>query len=261
MDLLSAAYLLRVLLAFVRISGFLMAAPFFGQTSFPVRTRVLLAALLAYAFGGLLAQSPLPPHATTALGFTAAAIVEALTGLLLGFGAQFIFWAVQFAGEIMGFQMALGMAQVFNPVQGETSNPLGRFLTLTFLLIFIVIGGHHDLLSALHLSFEVVPLGGGHVEAGGPLLMEWTGDFFATAVRLASPFMITIFLLDIALGIFTRVVPQADLFSLALPIKLLTGLLIFFFYFQFLMPLIPRLSEQVVNQVLDLLQAIQGGPV
>ena len=259
MNLLSAAYLLRVFLAFVRISGFFMAAPFFGQTSFPIRIRVLLSALLAYAFGGLLVQHPLPPHITSAFGFIAALLVEALTGLLLGFTAQFIFWAIQFAGEIMGFQMALGMAQVFNPVSGQTSNPLGRFLTLTFLLIFVLLGGHHELLRALYLSFEVVPLGGAKLAAGGPLLMEWTGDFFTTAVRLAAPFMITIFFIDLTLGIFARIAPQADLFSLSLPLKLMGGLFVFFYYLQYLMPIIPDLSNQITDQVLEMLKALQEG--
>ena len=70
-----------------------------------------------------------------------AVAVEVLTGLVLGFTAQFIFWAVQFAGEIAGFQMGLSLAQVYDPATGGASNPLGNLLTLSFLLVFLLLDG------------------------------------------------------------------------------------------------------------------------
>lgn len=259
MSLLSPDYILRVLLVFVRISGLLLAAPFFSQRSFPVRMRVLLAAVLAYSMTGLVTDEALPPQIGETLGFGLAVLTEAVTGLLLGFAAQFIFWAVQFAGEIMGFQMGLSLAQVYNPIEGQTSNPLGRFLSLIFLLVFVLLDGHHDLLRALGASFDVVPLAGANLAASGPLLLTWTGHFFATSVRLAAPFMITIFLIDVSLGIFARVVPQADLFSLSLPLKLLAGLSLFYFFVMHLVPLIPDMAAEIFDNLLMLIDAL-GSP-
>ena len=166
MELLSPEFLLRVLLAFVRIGALLVAAPVFGQKTVPVQLKVLLAMLLAYVLAGYTA-GPLPPHVTEMLGFVLAVLVEAVTGLVLGYAAQFIFFAVQFAADVMGFQMGLSMAQVYNPVDGSSSNPLGSMMQYLFLLIFILIDGHLHLLQALTLSFNAVPLGGAHLEAAG----------------------------------------------------------------------------------------------
>lgn len=255
MSVLDPNYLLSVLLVFVRISGLLMAAPFFNQQSFSVRIRVLFAFVLAYSMAGLVG-GPVPAYAYHAFGFMAAIGVEALTGLVIGFTAQFLFLAVQFAGEIIGFQMALGIAQVFDPVNGQSANPMGRLLSLVFMLVFVLTDGHHMILQALEQSFVVVPLGGATLQASGPLLLDWTGDFFTLALRLAAPFMITIFLIDATLGVFARIVPQADLFSLSLPLKLSLGMAVAYVYMQNLFPIIPDMAEHMSNDLIQLIEAI-----
>jgi flagellar biosynthetic protein FliR len=163
---------------------------------------------------------------------------------------------VEFAGEIIGFQMGLSIAQVYNPISGATSNPLGRFLTVAFLLVFLVLDGHHYILRALVVSFEVVPLAGANLAATGPLLLGWTGQLFITALRLAAPFMITIFMLDAALGVFARLIPQADLFSLGLPLKLFAGLSLTYFYLQHFFPVIPDMILTMYGDMLTLIEML-----
>lgn len=255
MSVLDPNYLLSVLLVFVRISGLLLAAPFFNQQAFPVRIRVLFAFVLAYSMTGLVAE-PLPEYVFHAFGFMAALGVEAMTGLVMGFTVHLVFFVVQFAGEILGFQMALGIAQVFDPVNGESANPMGRLISLAFMMVFIIVDGHHMVLQALAESFAVIPLGGAELQASGPLLLTWTGDFFTLALRLAAPFMIIMFLIDVTLGVFARIVPQADLFSLSLPLKLGLGLILAYFYVQNLFPIIPDMIDSMVDDLLLLLEAI-----
>ncbi len=255
--LLDPEYLLRVLLVFVRIGGLFVAAPFFGQRLIPVQIKVMLAAVLAFSLAGF-AGGALPPGVAHPVGFVVAVAVEALTGALLGFAAQFVFYAVQFAGDVIGFQMSLSMAQVYNPISGEPSNPLGRFLTLGFLLLFVFLDGPQQLVAALASSFQVVPLAGADLAAGGPLLLQWTGAFFTTALRLAAPFMVTLFLVDVALGVFARIVPQADLFSLSLPLKLLTGLSLFALFVQQFGPVAPDLVGRMIEDVAQLIGVLVG---
>lgn len=255
--LLEPAYVLTVLLVFVRIGGLLVAAPFFRQPFLPVLLKVFLAVLLAYGLAGFVGGG-LPPGVTKPLGFVVALGIEALTGLLLGFAAQFVFFAVSFAGDIMGFQMGLSMAQVFNPIEGDSSNPLGRLLSLFFLLLFVLLDGPHHLFRGLALSFEVVPLAGAHLAAGGPLLLEWTGGLFASALRLAAPFMVTLFLIDVALGVFARVVPQADLFSLGLPLKLFVGLALLMLFVQAFVPAATDLVGQAIDDLYRMVEVLAG---
>jgi len=250
--LLDPEYLLRVLLVFVRIGGLLAAAPFFSQRFIPVQVKVMLAAILAFSLAGL-AGGALPPGVTHPVGFVVAVAIEAATGAMLGFAAQFVFYAVQFAGEIVGFQMSLSLAQIYNPVSGEPSNPIGQLLTLLFLLLFLLLDGPQQIIVALVSSFNVVPLAGADLAAGGPLLLQWTGAFFTTALRLAAPFMVTLFLVDVALGVFARMVPQADLFSLSLPLKLLVGLSLFGLFLQQFGPVAPDLVGRMIGDLAQLI--------
>lgn len=247
--------IVRVLLVFVRISGLLVAAPFFGQSSIPVRVRVLGGAVLAYVLAGF-ATGPLPAYVGHDVGFVLVVLVEAATGLLIGFTARLIFWAVNFAGTIMGYQMALSLSQTYNPMTGAASNPLGQILSYTFLLAFLLLDGHHMLLRALVRSFEVLPLGGGLLAPSGPLLLEWMGAFFRIALRLAAPFLVLLFFADVALGIFARLIPQANLFTLSLPAKLLVGTAIFFAVVQGLFPTFAPLVDRMDRFVMELLRAL-----
>lgn len=255
MPLLNPEYVLRVLLVFVRVGGLLVAAPFFGQTSIPVRVRILLGVLLAYSLAGF-ATGPIPAYAANDVGLVLALLVEAATGLLLGFTAHLIFWAINFAGSVMGYQMALSLAQTFNPMSGTSSNPLGQIMSYTFLLAFLLVDGHHFLIEALVRSFEVVPLGAGHVAAGGPSLLTWMGDFFRIAFRLSAPFLVVLFMTDAALGIFARLIPQANLFTLSLPAKLLVGIGVFYVFIQAVFPYFPVFVERINDMTIRMLAEI-----
>lgn len=252
---IEAESVLRVLLVFVRVGGLLAAAPFFNRPFIPVLVKVMLAVLLAFVLAGF-ADGPLPAHVDHPVGFAVALGVEAGTGLLLGFAAQFVFFAVSAAGEALGFQMSLGLAQAYSAASDGNANPLGQFLSLAFLLLFLLLDGPAHLIRALTASFEVVPLGGARLDAGGALLIQWTGAFFATALRLAAPFMVAMLLLDTALGIFARVVPQADLFAISLPAKLILGLGAFLVFLQGFVAFAPTLLETMVGDLADLLQAL-----
>lgn len=255
MSVLDTEYVLRILLVFVRIGGLLMAAPVFGHQMIPVRVRVLAGVLLAYSVAGF-ATGPLPEYVTHNVGFVLVLLVEAGTGLLLGFTARLLFWAIDFAGSIMGFQMALSLAQTYNPMSGTSSNPLGRILSYTALLAFLLADGHHHLLRALVRSFEVIPLGAAPLAAGGPLLLEYVGAFFRIALRLSAPFLVVLFMSDVALGIFARVIPQANLFALSLPVKLLVGLGVFFVFMQGLMPSLALLFDRIDRMVLEMIEVL-----
>jgi len=244
-----------VLLVFVRVGGLLVAAPFFGRAFVPVPVKVLLAVLLAFVLAGF-ADGPLPAHVDHPVGFALALVVEAGTGLLLGFAARFVFFAVSAAGEVLGFQMSLGLAQAYSPMGEGSANPLGQLLSMAFLLLFLLLDGPAHLVRALTASFEVVPLGGARLGAGGALLIRWTGAFFATALRLAAPFMVAMLLLDTALGIFARVVPQADLFAISLPAKLILGLGAFVVFLQGFAAFAPTLFETMVGDLAELIRAL-----
>ena len=255
MQLLNPSYIIFIMLVFARVSGLMVAAPVFSQQNIPVQVRVLFSVLFAYSIAGIV-PGPLPPHTDQAVGLILVAIHELLVGLILGFVAQFIFWSIQFAGELIGFQMALRMAQVFDPIGGFNSNPIGRLLTMIMTVVFLILDGHHLVLEAFVGSYRVIPLAGATFANIGPPLINYTGHMFHIALRLAAPFMITLYLIDVALGVFVRAVPRADIFAIALPLKLLTGLLVAYLFMQRLIPIIPSLVDNMNTNILRIIEII-----
>lgn len=255
MHLLDPAYIVRIMLIFARVSGLLVAAPVFSQQNVPVQVRVLFGVLLSYSIAGIVPGS-LPPYTDQALGLLLVALQELLVGLIIGFTAQFIFWSIQFAGELIGFQMALRMAQVFDPIGGFHSNPIGRLLTMVMTLMFLLLDGHHLILEAFIGSYQVIPINGAQYAGLATPLLQFTGHMFHIALQLAAPFMITLYLIDIALGLFVRAVPRADIFAIALPLKLLVGLLVAYLFIQQLFPAIPPLIETMYDQLIRIIQTI-----
>ena len=241
----------------MRIGGLLTAAPFFEQNFIPTRVKILLAITFAYSLVGLVPRPVgLPISEPGSLVYYIG--IEFLTGVVIGLAARFIFFAIRFAGEFIGFQMAISISQVISPADGQTSNPISNILMMTFLLVFLILDGHHQVLRALVASFEVVPLTGAALANPGNLMLTWTGRLFVTALRLASPFMITIFLVDMSLGIFARVAPQTEIFSTSLSLKLVVGIFLCFLYIGHFFPVIPGLIEQMNDDLLEMIEALVG---
>ena len=94
------------------------------------------------------------------------------------------------------------------------------------------------------------------VRGAGPLLLTFVGRIFVMALRLAAPLLVTIFLVDLVLGLFARVVPQADLFSLGLPLKLLVGLGMTVVFLQEFVPIVPDLVGQMIDDLLKLVETM-----
>lgn len=256
MSILDPEYILYAFLVFVRIGGLLTAAPFFEQKFIPKRIKVLFALSIAYVMVGIVDRPEGLPIGEP-FAFAYYVIIELLTGVVIGFAARFVFFAIRFAGEFIGFQMAISISQVISPADGQSSNPISNLLMMAFTLMFLILDGHHQLFRALVLSYEAIPLTGANLSAPGNLMLSWTGELFVIAIRIAAPFMITIFLVDMTLGIFARVAPQTEIFSMSLSLKLVVGSLLLFLYIKNFFPIIPDLFEQMGDDLLDMLEVMR----
>ncbi len=256
MELISPLYVVSVLLVFVRVGGVLTAAPIFGQSGIPVQLRVLLGVLLAYSLVHL--AGPMPDWVLHPVGFVVAVGMEAATGLTIGFAAKFVTYVLQVAAEVMGFQMGLTMSQAFNPISGHTENAIGRLVSSLFMLLFLLFDGHHHVIEALALSFRAIPLATAGVAAAGPLLLSWMGMLFETAIRLAAPFMVTLFTVDLVLAVYARTSPQADVFSLSFILKLGVGMVLLILVIPKLGPDMAVLVDLARTYTRDMVGALAG---
>jgi flagellar biosynthesis protein FliR len=77
-------------------------------------------------------------------------------------------------------------------------------------------------IKGLALSFKEVPLGNAMLKA--PLLqylVSVTGKVFSLGLRIGAPIIITLFLVEISLGILSKMVPQVNVFVEGMPLKIM----------------------------------------
>lgn len=211
-------------LALFRVAAMMLSAPMLGSTRIPMPVKVLLAL-------GLTVGLCVHPHAPTLPDSSWALAVgiagEILFGLSMGMAVGFVFVAAQAAGEIISNQMALHISAMFDPQYGGAGSAVGDLYYLMCLIIFMTVGGHHDMIRALHQSFDTLPL----LSAGfTPGLLDLTVALLQTcmqtAVMLAFPMFITMLVIDVVLGFLGKTMPQLNIMSAGLTIRLGAGFLI-----------------------------------
>ena len=215
-----------VFLIFLRIMSALFTAPIFGHEGIPTLAKIFLSLLLAYIV--FLTIDKTGVTVEVSLWWIAAnGVKEVVTGLILGFMLNFIFYAVSYAGTIIGFEVELSMANVLNPVDGTNNNVIGEALTMGAIMIFFLINGHHYIISGLVYSFSVVHLGKFTVtQPGLDLIIKYSAAVFVIAMKIASPIVVSYTLIYIAEGIMTRVIPQMQVFFVTQPLIIGLGILL-----------------------------------
>ena len=252
-----ASQLLAFILVLVRVSGIISTAPVFGSSNIPPQIKVVLSLILAlilYPFIPLITVYPdRPDHYIMLIAS------ELLIGLVLGIIARFLFGAVEFAGTVIGFQMGLGMAIVFDPQSQEQISLVGRFENATATLIFLAMDGHLIVLQALVRSYSVLPLGGASISR--PLvenLTELSASVFVIGLQIGAPLIVALFLANAVVGLLARSVPQIQVFVVGFPLTLMLGFLFLFFGMPFFAQAVHQMFEKLDTQFFEAIKVLGG---
>lgn len=220
-------FILTAFLIFVRITALITTAPFFSNNLVPMRIKAFFAIVLTIMLApSIPLQEASIPIDAPMLQVVILILIEVLVGISMGLTGQLIFAGLQMGGELMSVNMGLAFASVVDPVNQVQGSFVNQLFGLFGVLIFITIGGDTQYIQALARSFEVVPIGGGDVAMASPVFVRMATYLFVVAVQMAAPFIVVLFLLDLSFGIFARIMPQANIFFIALPLKLGIGFLI-----------------------------------
>jgi len=217
--------LLAFVMVLTRISAFFLILPVFGWKSIPVRIKVALTVLLAVFFS-VITPLAIEPKGISVLEAILLIANEATYGLALGLIATLIFSAVRLSGQVVERQMGLAMAQVLDPLTGETEEPMGSLLEMIFIILFLSANGHHFFLLIISRSYEAFPAGSiptmpvlasGVIKAGSTMLL--------LGLRLAAPMLAAFLLLMVVLAVLARMVPEMDILFISFPLTIGLGLL------------------------------------
>ncbi len=214
----------RWLLMLFRVGAMVYAMPFFGLIVFPSQVRIGLVIFLTSILFGVIPESTFVVNSfIDVIGLLAR---EIMVGAAIGLVGQFLFYGIIFSGQVVGHLIGFGIINAMDP-QSETQVPIiGQILNNLAIILFLLAGGHHFLLMAMRESFVLIPLGEGIISASSVAgFSRMSADIFAIGVKFAAPVLVTILVMEFALAIVSRTVPQINVWLIGFPLKVGMGLL------------------------------------
>jgi len=255
MEILSVEYLLGSFLIFIRVSSMMLTAPFFSSAAFPAQVKVFFALITSILLYPVVpAQNVMIETDSGALFLLTAIIIEILVGAALGLVGQIIFAGLELAGRLVSLKIALGFASVVDTMTQQQSTIVSNLFSMLAVLVFLSIDGEKIYLMALVRSFEVIPLQQAEIQLAGPYMLELATYLFVIGVQITSPFLIVLFLIDLSLAIFARIMPQANIMFIALPIKIGVGFIMLYL----VAPYLPVAFEMMFTRMFDFLEEFIG---
>jgi len=243
-------------LVFLRTGAFLMALPLVNAPSVPVFFRIGLTFVTSLLLFPVLNLGPLP-FLADAFSLAVAAAGEILLGVLAGMSIRLVFEGVQLAGQLMGYQMGMAIAEVLDPASEDQVALLSQFISLMATLIFLIINGHHGFIRTLVESYALVPPLGFHVN--GPVLeglARLTAEMFIIGLKAGAPVVVALMLGTVAFGLVARTVPQMNIFVVSMPLTIGVGLIFLGLSLPHMGAYIGDLLGGVPRHAVDLLRAV-----
>jgi flagellar biosynthesis protein FliR len=225
------AWAVTTLLLSLRLSAVLVMTPVLAAASVPLTARILLILSLATALSVSIPLSGAPsgalsPALGTAGALFRAALTELALGATLGLGILLAFSAFSMAGQLLGIQIGFSLSQVIDPTSKASLPVLSSAYSQLALVLFFLIDGHHTLLRGFAYSLERFPPGRPWpLEAALIPTVKQVSGVFALGFALAAPVALAILLVDMALGVVARQLPQLNMLTLGIPLKIVVGLL------------------------------------
>jgi flagellar biosynthetic protein FliR len=255
LSLLTINTVIGFLLVLFRIGGMMVSAPLFNMRSIPPQAKVGMAVAIAFLLFPLHASKLVVP--TDLIQFALLAIQETILGLLIGFTANLVFMAVQMAGDFISTQMGLSIASVLDPITGSHAPVMGQFFFYLSAMLFLSLNIHHGLIIGVDRSFDWVPLG--HFIGEGKLtgavvaerFIKLTGDILLMALMVGGPVIGVLLATEIALSFVAKVMPQMNVFMVAMPLKVALGLML-------ILTSLPYLSTLLGDRYAYLMQVLLG---
>lgn len=216
--------LFAVLLIFLRVVSILFSAPIFDSEIIPVTFKAGLGLAVSLLLLPVV-HLQVDLAGLNLLGITLSVVSEIFIGLAIGFAAKLFFTGIQLAGQIAGYQMGIAIANVVDPVTSAQIPVLGQFYNLTAMLLFVTVDAHHMFFKALVDSYTLIPLSLVHISPSlVEMVMKLAATMFVLSIKVGAPLIAVLLMTSVSLGLVARTVPQMNIFIVAMPLKIVIGL-------------------------------------
>ncbi len=248
-----------ILLGMPRLFVIMMMVPFFGNAVVTGQLRMVMVTSV-YLILHNFVVSTLPPvesfNIVISLHFMSIMIKEVILGLLIGYLASMLFWAVQGAGFFIDNQRGAAQAEGADISTGESVSPTGALFFQSITYLFFATGGFLSFLALLYSTYVVFPptkLFAINIDLNLSLFFaSQLGWLMLNMLMLSAPIAVACLLADISLGLINRFASQLNVYVLAMPIKSGIASFLMCFYYLILLELMPQYYREMNGFILTL---------
>lgn len=235
-------------LVLMRMTGSIFMNPILGRTNFPAMFKSGLVLMLT-----ILVMTCAPPGeipVNTTAGLAVLMLKEFMVGYVIGFICNLFSYVISFSGELMDQQMGMAMSKIYDPASNVSLSLSATLFNIMYLLMFFAVNGHLTLIRLILDSGEAIPYGNIHFTS---MLTQQMTDVFTQctilALKMAMPIVAIQFLMEVAVGILMKAIPQINVFVVNMQMKMIVGFILFVL-------LMTPMSDFLENLIQELFQAI-----
>ena len=212
------------LLILMRVSGFIMTAPFFSYSSVPMRIRAAMSVFMSLV---VIQVTPVVDLTYSGVfGYSALVLKESMIGVVLGLMCSMCFYIINLAGQLMDMEMGLSMANMFDPMVNMQFSVTGSLYNYLLMLMLVVTNMHYYIIRAIVDSFSYFNVGKAVFDTVSlkNIVVDFIANYFIIAVRIVLPVFCCMLLINVVLGVLAKAAPQMNMFVVGMQIKVLAGL-------------------------------------
>lgn len=245
-------HLTAFMLVFMRTGIALMIMPGIGDSFVAPQVRLHFALAFALVLTPFLAPV-LPPLPSGAPDLAALLLSEAFIGFFIGTVMRIMITALDTAGGVISIQSGFSNALVFNPMTATQGSVIGALYSITGVVLIFVTNMHHYMLASVVDSYTLFPAMAKAPEMR-PIMevaVQTVSAAFRIGIQLATPFLIVGTIVQLGFGLLGRLMPQIQIFFLALPVQILMGLVMLTMVFSAGMMFWMNSFDSLVNDALN----------
>lgn len=235
------------LLVLIRITSFVIGAPFFGYQTIPMKIRLSIGMILS-----LVAFQTVPVvelHYVGVLGFSVLVLKEMMVGLILGFMCNMCTYIISFAGQLMDMEMGLSMASTFDPLTNIQVSISGNMYLYLVMLMMLISNLHYKIVQAILDTFTYFNVGQAVFDGNlQETAIEFIANFFLVGFRIVLPIFACMLVINVVLGVLSRAIPQMNMFVVGIQIKVLVGIVLLLI----IVPTVPTITNFVVETMQEI---------
>lgn len=234
-----------------RMSGFILFNPILGRRTIPGIFRAGMI-LVFTVFAAATAEQAAVRIPVGTADLALRLLLELGVGFLLGMAVNFFFVIPQVAGTMIDTQMGMTMSQIYDAGSQANMSVTGTLLNALMTLLFFAANGHHTLIRLFLTSGEIVSFGEATLNTQAlNAAVELFVEAVILGIKLCMPILAAEIISQIGMGILMKVIPQINVFSINIELKVMIGLGMLFV-------LIAPFSEFLLRTELQMLDSLRN---